>query len=131
MDLKTHNGELVASDDVSIQTTTFLMSDGRTYSGFLGEFDLARWTGMRWAGDRIWAETGNGKIYVKFNDESFSAPSWSRDMFQLVGREDPFSQPALTFLRTISKLLLPTTYFVECYSASVLGRFMICVLYGK
>ena len=127
MNLMTHNGKLVLSNDVSIQAATFSISDGPAYSGFLGEFDLARWTGMRWAGDRIWAETRNGNICIKFNDESFPALSCSRHMFELVGREDPFSQPALTFLRTISKLLLPTTYFVECYSASALGRFMIHV----
>ena len=129
MNLLTHGGNLELSNDVSMQAVTFSTSDGPAYSGFLGDFDLARWTGMRWAGDRIWAETGGGHIYIRFNDESFDT---SRGMFELVGSEDPFSQPALTFLRTISKLLLPTTYFVECYSASVLGRFMIRVfLYGK
>ena len=120
------------SNDVSVQAVTFSISDGPAYSGFLGDFDHARWTGMRWAGDRIWAETVQGNIYIKFNDESFPMLSWSRDMFELVGRENPFSQPALTILRMISKLLLPTTYFVECYSASALGRFMIRVfLYGR
>lgn len=133
MNLMTHTGELVPSNDVSMQAGTFSISDGPAYSGFLGEFDLAKWTGMRWAGDRIWAETRNGNIHIKFNDEPndeppFGMPHWRRDMFELVGRKDLFSQPTPTFFRLISKLLLPTTYFVECYSASALGRFMICVL---
>ena len=127
MNLMTHLGDLVPSNDVSMQAVTFSISDGPVYSGFLGEFDLVGWTGMWWAGDRIWVETRQGDIYVKFNDEPFVMPSWRRNMFELVRREDPFSQPALTFFRLISKLLLPTTYFVECYSASALGCFMLCV----